>query len=229
MSEDIVEPISKISGSKGVAKVASPELDPLQRVPPNKDQFDSFMHADKLAIELPQQGNKNVSLMDTVRDLNYKPNKVGPISNDSLIAQTNQAVDKIEEIKQTLQSPDIHIKSSVQDLLNNKLNHIDDNLKIALSRTGTENNVTDVAAAQPPTSAPNPIEHFLNLLEHGQSQLENIGHDLHVLSAKGEQLTPINMLAVQVKVGQIQQELTLFDALLNQALQSVKTLMNTQV
>ena len=43
------------------------------------------------------------------------------------------------------------------------------------------------------------------------------------------QITPANMLAIQMKMGYVQQQIELFTSLLNKALESTKTIMNVQV
>jgi len=233
MAEDkIIDPIekieglSKISGSKGIAA----DIEPTQRVTPSKEHFDALM--DKSAMPIPTREESNISLMDTVRDMNSSNLNNGtnkPLTHETLVHQTQEAINQIDQIKQSLETPNLEIKSSVQQLLNNKLSHVNDSLNIALSRTGLEtNNVTTPDAVTAPNKT-NPIEKFLDLLTDGQNKLYSIGDELSVMSSKGQQLTPVNMLAVQVKVGQIQQELELFYNLLNSALSSIKSLMNTQV
>jgi hypothetical protein len=45
----------------------------------------------------------------------------------------------------------------------------------------------------------------------------------------GKEISPANMLRIQMKVGYIQQEVEFFTAVLNQALQATKTVFNVQV
>jgi hypothetical protein len=132
---------------------------------------------------------------------------------------------QIEEVKNKLSSSSVEIKGSVQTLLRNKLSHIDENLRIALNKAGVEY-VTPGTASQNLT---NPIERFLGFLTDGQFQLQHLAASLEHMGMSKEQLTPARMLAVQLKVGYIQQELELFTNLLNKALESTKTIMNVQV
>ncbi len=231
MSED------KIGGETADELVAlkeiSEESQAPQRVPADREKFNTLMQEQqapmaqgKVPGEVPQQ----TTLIDTVRDLNYSPNKSSPtVSTDKLISQTKEAINRIEEIKHTLSSsPDAHIKTSFQGLLQNKLTHINESLKIALSRAGIEFNPTEGVASKDKTLG-GAVTRFLGFLSDGQGQLENLGTELQTMSDRGKDLTPVNMLAIQVKVGQIQQELELFSSLLNKALESIKTIMNIQV
>lgn len=226
MSAENLERIEPIDELETVNKPAE-EIQPADRQPANREQFNSLMQENKASLSQEAKTTTNpTSLMDAVRDLNYNPPKGGAVSHDKLIVQTKEAIARIDEIKHALESPNVGIKTSAQQLLQNKLNHINESLKIALSRAGVEFNPT----ANPTHAAPvNPIERFLGFLTDGQRQLENLGSELTFMGKRGQELTPVNMLAVQVKVGQIQQELELFSSLLNKALESIKTIMNIQV
>jgi hypothetical protein len=169
------------------------------------------------------------SLMDTVRDLQYHDGKTPQVTYQSLVAQTQEAVTKITEIKQLLSSPDVRLKDSTNKILRGKLDHIYDNLQVALTRAGVEYDPTTVSAVQEAAEHPNPMARFLGFLTDGQWQLQNLGAELEASAGSNKELSPINMLAIQVKVTQIQQELELFTSLLSKGLESIKTIMNIQV
>jgi hypothetical protein len=130
----------------------------------------------------------------------------------------------MDEIKSKLATADLEIKGPVQNLLKRKLTHIDENLKIALDRAGIE--AKDVK----PTNLDgmtNPIERFLGMLTEGQSHLDGLTNQ--IASLNSDEIRPADLLAVQVKVNYVQQELEFFTNLLNKSLESTKTLMNVQV
>lgn len=222
--EEKIEKIAKID----VEESKQEALEPKQpRIQPNKERFDESM-ADKQSVN--EINNKPVSLMDTVRDMNYSSKNNGTITYDTLVAQTQEAVSQIQEIKKVLGTPEIQVKSSAHQLLNNKLTHIDESLKIALSKAGVEYENAEMKMDAAPPSRVNPISRFLGFLTDGQNQLERLGGELQNMSVQGKKdMSPVDMLAVQVKVSQIQQELELFTSLLSKALESVKTIMNIQV
>lgn len=206
--------------------VEKPELDrPTPKSTPDKEQFDSLVMEQKKAppVQEPTRG----SLMDTVRDLNTNAASRNQIATPAtLVSQTQEAITQIDKIKKTLEGPDVGIKLSAQKLLHNKLTHIDEGLRIALSRAGVEYSPTEAPVA---SQRVNPIERFLGFLTDGQHQLQNLGQELAVMGQNGKEISPVNMLAIQVKVGYIQQELELFSNLLNKGLESIKTIMNIQV
>ena len=226
MSEsEYVEKIEAIEESHG--EIAE-EIESPERLPANKEHFNAHMQEKNQIAAVETKSPDKTSLMDAVRDLNYTPSSPGQVSHDKLVVQTKEAIAKIEDIKQTLESPNVNIKNSSQPILQNKLTHINESLQVALSRAGVELNPADTTIPAK-NSLANPIERFLGFLTDGQGKLQTLGQELTVMSAKNQQLTPVNMLAIQVKVGQIQQELELFSSLLNKALESIKTIMNIQV
>lgn len=225
LPEDKIEKIEKVSSGEAKQGIAE---EPVERVAPNKEHFDSLLQQKDSAtlVPAPEAAANKLTLMDTVRDLNYSGAKKGPVTHDSLIVQTKDTIAQIEEVKGLLSSSDIHLKSSVQQLLHNKLTHIDDNLRVALSKAGVEFEAPTNAAS---SGRVNPIERFLGFLTDGEFQLQRLGGELSVMAARNHDLSPTSMLAIQVKVNQIQQELELFTSLLSKALESIKTIMNIQV
>lgn len=142
-----------------------------------------------------------------------------------VVAQAHNVISKIDEIKTKLATPNLELKSSIQSQLKNKLSHIDENLKIALSKAGVEYK----APTEKASGVTNPIERFLGFLTDGQSQLKNLASEVETMHLKKGEISPASMLLVQIKVGYIQQELEFFTSLLNKALESTKTIMNVQV
>lgn len=191
-----------------VANLEKPALDP-----------------EKIAMSDPNKVQNNPALTKTINPADIP-------STADLVTQTQEAKDRIKLAKATLESPDARLKPGYETQLKNRLVHIDDKLRIALSKAGTEYNVeapktgTEVAHTE---SMLTPVQNFLGYLTHAQDQLDGLGNYLEGLQGKGKELSIANMLAIQIKVTHIQQELEFFTNLLNKALESQKTLMNVQV
>lgn len=164
------------------------------------------------------------SLMDEVSQLNKGPSNISNASPDSIKAQTKSAITQIDGIKTQLAQSQGEIKPSYQTLLRNRLTHIDDNLKIALNKAGVEHKAPPVGA----TENKNPISRFIGFLSNSQEQLGSLNAAVDAMSKSGT-ITPANMLAIQMKMNQVQQQIELFTNLLNKALESTKTIMNVQV
>lgn len=173
-----------------------------------------------------KNGTSSKSLMDEVGSTSTNAPANAKPTVESLRTQAKDAIDQIDKVKATLSQTRTDIKPSYQTLLRNRLGHIDDNVKIALSKAGTE-------YTPPPSVAEagkaNPAQKFLDMLSNSQSQLEHLQGSLETMNASGATLTPGNMMAIQMKMNIVQQQIELFTSLLNKALESTKTIMNVQV
>ena len=69
----------------------------------------------------------------------------------------------------------------------------------------------------------------MSFLTNSQQQLENLNGTIAHLNIAGPNLSPANMLAIQLKMNAVTQQIELFTSLLNKALESAKTIMNVQV
>lgn len=236
-TEKSIEKIDEIRKVKGTDKPVTPEdLQDTQeqtRVPPDKERFDSLMtqqtdqgkgSTTTTAVDKLEPVTKS-SLMDEVRNLNHKVDGFTKIKPTQLVAQANEVINHIESIKEKLATPNLEIKPGTQTLLQNKLVHIDENLRVALSKAGVEYN----PPVQSESKLVNPMERFLGFLTNGQEQLKTLSHEVELMHLNRKEITPANMLRIQIKVGYIQQEIEFFAAVLNKALESTKTIMNVQV
>lgn len=231
MSDEQVEQVKKVSRAIESFKRIVDKQYP-NGMPPNKEYFDALMRQqEQISVNAAQEPKKialdpvlRPSLLDEVGKAN-KRLPYDQYTSTDLIVQTKNAVQQIDELKQKLGTPELNIKNSVQHLLKNKLEGINDNLKIAFSKAGIEY----VPAEQSERAIGNPLARFLDLLSNGQSQLQSLSKHVDGLAESKKTINPADMLALQIKVGQIQQELEFFTALLNKSLESTKTLMNVQV
>jgi len=167
--------------------------------------------------------SKSASLMDEVSKLNKNVSNISSLSPENIKSQAKDVIAQIENVKTQLSQVQTDIKPSYQTLLRNRLTHIDDNLKIALNKAGIEYTQPQTA----PTGN-NVVQKFISYLTNSQHQLENLNLTIDQFNVTG-QMTPANMLAIQMKMGYVQQQIELFTSLLNKALESTKTIMNVQV
>lgn len=228
MSEhEKIEKISKLEGSR--RKEGLSETDYVERVAPNKESFDALLNQDaaKVRGEVSDATVKRSALIAEVGDVTNRVDSFNRKSPEEILAQTKSVIAEIDTIKQKLRTPDLKIEPSVQTLMQSKLNHIDDKLRVAVEKVGGEYTTLETREAR--ASLRNPIERFLASMEDSESQLQNIGKTVMALGNDREHLSPATLLMLQVKVGFVQQELEFFTSLLNKSLESTKTLMNVQV
>lgn len=225
MFEEKIDPIKgldELSGKKPAT----------QAIQPNKEHFDSLMSAEAETKPAPAASTTAVAEaatrptpMEEVKRLNSRVEAIAKASPEEIRFKADQIIAEIDEINKKYSNvPEARIAPSYNALLKNRLSHIDDTLKIALSKAGLE-----YQPPIPPTGNVNPIEKFLGYLTHGQHQLEHLGKAISQIQAQGAEMSPADMLLIQVKVNQIQQELEFVTNVLNKALESTKTLMNVQV
>jgi hypothetical protein len=175
-------------------------------------------------VQQTQEVTKKLSPIDELRSLTQQVNQISKANPHDLAAKAHEVIAQIEDIKTKLATPNLELKSSVQHELKNKLTHIDESLRITLSKAGIEYKVPEK-----PNNITNPIEHFLGFLTDGQYQLEHLADEVQTMQLNKNEISPANMLALQIKVGFVQQELEFFTSLLNKALESTKTILNVQV
>jgi hypothetical protein len=225
------EKIEKVSRIKKLAKTAGPQgINPAEevvRVPPNKERFDNLVNvqpSSKVAAEKLEPVAKT-SLMDEVRNLNQRVDRYTKVSPKELVAQADEVINQIDAIKEKLAAPNLELKPAMQTVLQNKLSHIDENIRVALSKAGVEYS----PAEHVENKSVNPIERFLGFLTNGQAQLSTLSTEIEQMHLNNHDISPANMLRIQMKVGYITQEIEFFSAVLNKALDSTKTIMNVQV
>lgn len=229
MSPDKIEKIKKVTEGveQGDLQKVTPQRTPL----PDEHQFEVFMRQEATKVQATQDAAKAATskptLMEEVRNSNEPGTGANRrLSENDLLAQLDATIHRIDTLKDRLSvaNPD-DLKSSVQTSMRKKLLHIDESLKSALERVGKTEATSEAASADGATT---PIERFLSLLTEGQHRLFSLGSTIEKMSEVKE-LSPANMLAIQLKVGSIQQEIELFTSLLNKALESTKTIMNVQI
>lgn len=223
--------IEKIEAIKKISKSKLNEVEKVQGAG-NRDHFEALMmqkRQEKQATTTQQtepiSNGKKPTLMDQVADLNRKVEQVKKVQPADIVAQAQDVMSRMSQIKEQLALPDQTIKPAYRNLLKSKLTHINENLQIALSAAGVES----VPPASSSSSATNPIEHFLGFLTDGEVQLQSIAKEVQIMHLNKDTINPSAILAVQIKVGFIQQELEFFSSVLNKALESTKTIMNVQV
>ncbi len=225
MSEqDKIEKIGRVDQSVSGAE----KINKFDHIAPNREYFDHLMtqkavRDENLAATVAEEARKPSPMEEAQRAMT-RVEKTENSSLNQVLAQAEQAIEKIDSVKRKLNTPDLELKSSVQNVLRSKLSHIDESLKIALSKVGV-----DYTPPDKPQGLVTPIQRFLGYLTNGQNQLESLTQQVNQMQQHKDQLSPAALLSIQLKVGFMNQELEFFSSLLNKALESTKTLMNVQV
>jgi len=189
-------------------------------VDPNKSRFQSEMEKPSTSPGTPQ-APEGVSPMDLPRDLHIQT--TGP-SIESLLAQANSADGDLSDIRKKLDTPNLKFKRQHQYLLRNKLLEANNHLRAAGNRMGA--NMPDPAAI--PHDA-NPIEKFIGYVTDGQHQMMAAKAKLQEIGADNKKLNPSELLLVQIKMSQAQQNLEYSSILLSKVIDIFKQTLNIQL
>lgn len=150
------------------------------------------------------------------------PVQTGP-TLDTLMAQVATAQGAMGDMSNQLSYPNLKLKPSSKYVLNNKLTDANDNILTANSKLGTP------AIEGAPVNVSGPVGKFLNYISSGLSQLEGAKQQIQTLKDKGENLSPGDLLLVQIKMNKAQQLLDFSSVLLSKAIEDFKMLMQVQL
>ena len=148
----------------------------------------------------------------------------GVPSPQTLAAQVSTSQDSFSNLRNQLNTKNLQLNHSQEYLLRNKLSDASDHLRAANSKLG-------ITPSEMPASSANagPIEKFLNYVGDGENQLTLAKKKISELAAKGDQMNPGDMLLVQVKFNQAQQEIEYSSTLLSKVISSLTQILNTQL
>lgn len=148
----------------------------------------------------------------------------GP-SYDKLLTQVNSAQGNLQMMQNHLNdNPNLKFKRQQQYLLRDKLTSANQHLASANSKLG----------GQPPepkqvSDQASPIEKFIGYVADGQNQLIAAKKQIEALKDQGPNLNPSELLLVQVKLSQAQQEIEYSSTLLSKVVDTFKQMMSIQL
>lgn len=154
--------------------------------------------------------------------------RLKPITVDQIVQQTDDlrssfssAITKVEETQKN--SPDLRLSTAHDAILTDKLIHIDSSVKSSLAKAGVEVKATEI------TPSANPLVKYLNYLTNSDKQMSTLVTEIQGLNATKTRLKPEQLLALQIKLNYVQQQIEFFTNVLNKAVEGTKTIMNVQV
>lgn len=142
----------------------------------------------------------------------------------SLQDQAKTAASTLGDLNSQLNTPKLKLKQSTKYLLKNKLSSAKGHIQSAANKVGAP-----IIQDEEKDEKGGPLQKFVNLVTSGQRQLNSTQKMLADISAKGEQMSPADMLMVQIKLNKAQQELEYSSLLLGKAIDDLKLMMNIQL
>jgi hypothetical protein len=147
----------------------------------------------------------------------------GPTFN-TIQAQAKAAQSSLGDVATQLNTPNLKLRQSSKYILKNKLASANGLIRSASAKLGAP----EQAQSESPAGA-GPLQRFLSLVTDGQNQLQAAQDQLAMLQEKGTELTPGDMLLVQIKLNKAQQEIEYSSLLLSKAVDDMKMMMNIQL
>ncbi len=144
-------------------------------------------------------------------------------SFDSLMTQSKNMQDSLGDLKNQLKTPNLTLKRSQAHLLRNKLGDANDYIRGAAGKLGVDT---------PPMKAPKhpgATEKLMAYINDGQEKMVSIQQKLDDMMSSGTELKPADMMLVQIKMGQAQQELEYSSTVLSKVVDALKQLFNIQL
>ncbi len=204
------------------------KIDPISEkgfeTPANTPNNDSFKEHMKSGETNPMQRGNAPSPMDIANTQKVNPST--PPTAEKIHAQMNNVSSSLGDIKTKLNTDGLKLKSSEQYLVRKKLNSAHDHIKGAATKLGVEQD--DESFDEKLNKSRNPIARFLSMVSDGQSQMVQAAESIKNMNASGD-LTAGDLLLVQVKLNQAQQELNYTSTILGNATSMIKTLFNIQI
>lgn len=148
------------------------------------------------------------------------PLPTAPPTAASILAQTTTLQQGMTTVQGQISDPNLSLKRSQAHLVRGKLSDATSSIRAAGTRLGVET---------PPTTptGSGPVARFLNYLSDGQNQLAAVQTQLQTLSKSPTGMNPADLLYIQLKMNQAQQEIEYSSTLLGKVMDSLKTILNT--
>lgn len=186
---------------------------------PDSSSFEAYKEKAPSATT-PEQQTGQISPMD----LAAKNAASTTPTYQTLLSQSMNVRDSLGDIEKNLKTPKLKLKKSQSNLLNTKLKNANEHLDSAIKKMGaTPPENSDISTVS------NPVARFLTMITDGQKKLAEAHNTLQNLKTEKGQLQPGDMLLIQIKLSQAQQEIEYSSVLLSKVVDSLKQIMNIQM
>jgi len=180
-------------------------------------------------LEVPTDQPAKATLMELAKKTTQEVPKVAPTMSDlsTQAARLQQRLQQVESNVTRIQNynADWNLDPKIVGNVTKNLEHIDQSLRDVTKLTkGVEvGSVGKIDEGKPP------LVRFLSYLTESDKKLNSFMDELGGLKIGQQKLTPDVLMALQIKMGFITQELEFFSSTLSKALESTKTVMNVQI
>lgn len=231
-----IEKIDKVGAQLHVeATTGEQEIEALA----SKSKFDAAIAKAELNWDKAQTAKiepiakEAVTRPSLIEEISFSEKKIQRLEPASIEQITAQAEDLRGALKQPIaqldgalkENPNTKISPVYEAQLSQRLVHIDSSLRSAIGKVGG----VEVVSSQVSGPNTNPLVKFVNYLTTSDHKLQSLIGEVRSLDLSKQRLTPEKLLAVQIKLNFVQQELEFFTNILNKSLEAIKTTMNVQI
>lgn len=196
-------------------------LEPAGTTPQPQKNFQSYMQGDSNASSSPASTEASAPTPMSLAQGNGASTE--PPNMNTILQQAKTVQDGLGTVHSQLNTPNLKLKRSQAHLLKNKLSSAHGYIQQAAEKVGIN------PSTQEASSESSPLGKFIAYVNDGQNQLIQVQNQLKQMSAHGGQLNAAEMLTVTVKMNLANQEITYSSTLLSKVIDSIKTIMNTQL
>ena len=204
-----------VGGSSNI----EPPTGPTQKASvPNRQAFESHMEQAEEQVSGVGQGPTPLEL-----EQGSNPPKGAP-TLESLNNQFGHVQNKFREVQKQLNTPKLTLNKTDSDILNTKLSGANNHLNRLANHLGAG----QIDNTPVPRGA-GPIVKFLAMVTDGQNRMVLAQKEISKYSKSKDKMNPADMLLVQTKLAQAQQEIEYSSILLSNSVSSLKQMMNIQL
>lgn len=159
-----------------------------------------------------------------ISPLEVNPGKLSASSPtvEGLISQIDNTQGQMKKVEQSLNFAQLKLKKAQERLVDDKLQAASSDIQGAAKAAGAPLVPTTIENGMPP------VAKFLSYVGDSQNQLTEVKSTLSSMAKKGP-MNPADMLLIQVKLAQAQQEVEFSSALLSKVVESIKQTLNIQI
>ncbi len=188
-----------------------------------RESDESFRSLMQKNTALPKEGQTVKSPFDLARGAS--PLTTGPTIG-SIQAQVVHTQTSLGDLANTLTTPNLKLKPSSKYLLRNKLSEASQQLRTVNAKVSKGEEQTEEEELPAGTG---PIQKLLSYVSTGQASLAAAQQHIQKLAEDGENLSPAELLLVQVKLNKAQQLIEYSSVLVSKAVDDMKQLFNIQL
>ena len=211
-------PPSDPSNYPEVGKVSKDKISETGKSVPDSKTFEQYKTTAPAANQTSAPSEMSPMELATKAGISTTP------TFQSLTEQAQNAKDTLGEVEKQLKTPKLQLKKSQKNLLDSKLNAANDHLLSAAKKLDAP-----IAEKQQASTSSDPLARYLGMVTDGQNQLEQVNKKLQELGSQRGSVSAGDMLLIQVKLSQAQQEIEYSSVLLSKVIDSIKQIINIQI